>query len=176
MVGNGLSRYSRRWLCLMALIIASAGFPVAANELQEIEVGVTTHLGDQQKFIAGDVVSFLLSLDNDAYVYLFYEDAEANIFLIYPNQKSRNHHYGKGFFMPLPPSNEKFRFRIQAPFGEETLFVFASDNAEVNLPGHRLPNGFDLVEASLKAIEASIRHQSESLFGAAKLVLLSRPN
>jgi len=145
-----------------------------AGQPEEIEVSITTHLGDRQSFVEDDVITFLLTLDSDAYIYLFYEDAEANILLIYPNQKSASHFYKKGFYMPLPPSEQNFQFKIQAPFGEETLFIFASDNAQVSLPGRKLENGLSLIEGSIPEIETSFRRQSTARFGLSELKLISR--
>jgi len=164
----------RIYLGVLIALMSQPGF--AADPVQEIEVNITTHLGDQQSFVEGDVVSFLLTLDSDAFVYLFYQDAENNIVLIYPNQQSGSHYYVKGFFMPLPPLDKNYRFQIEPPFGEETLFAYASDNARVRLHGRKLKNGLSLIEDSIGEIEASIRQQSTSGFGMARLNLISSSN
>ena len=156
---------------VLIALLSQSGF--TADLLQEIEVNITTHLGDRQSFVEGDVVSFLLTLDSDAFVYLFYEDADDHIFLIYPNQQSGNHYYEKGFFMPLPPPEQGFRFKIEPPFGEETLFVYASDNARVSLHGKKLKNGLSLIEDTISEIETSTRQQSTVNFGTARLKLIS---
>ncbi len=38
-----------------------------------ININITTHLGDHQTFMEGDVISFFLSLDKDAYLLVIYE-------------------------------------------------------------------------------------------------------
>lgn len=174
MVGNGLSRYSRRKFCLIALIVAATQFPVAANEPKKIEVGITTHLGDRQTFVEGDVISFLLSLDRDAYIYLFYQDASGDVYQIIPNQQRRDHFYGKGFFLPIPRSETDFQFKIRPPFGEENLFVFATNNAEVELTGRWLENGLRLIDGSVDNLETSIRQQSKTQFGATTMLIKSQ--
>lgn len=161
-------------LCAVVVILALVQNPLAAGQLETIELEITTHLGDQQTFIEGDVISFLLSLDRDAYVYLIYQDASANIFEIFPNQKSGNHFYQKGLFMPVPPPQKDVQFKVQAPFGEEELFVFATDNAEVKLNARLLVNGLSLVESTIDEIETSIRRQSVSQFGSASLTIKSQ--
>ena len=57
---------------LLALV---AQLPAHAAEPKNIDVKITTHLGDRQEFVEGDRISFLLSLERDAHVYLFYRDA-----------------------------------------------------------------------------------------------------
>ena len=47
--------------------------------LQTIPVELTTHLGDQQQFIDGDEIQFLLSLGSDAYIYMYYIDASIRL-------------------------------------------------------------------------------------------------
>ena len=42
------------------------------NNLESIPLDLTTHLGDQQKFVDGDEIQFLLSLGQDAYIYMYY--------------------------------------------------------------------------------------------------------
>lgn len=168
------------WLatCILypAAVIATLVLnPVAAAEPEPISVEITTHLGDQQSFVDGDVISFLLSLDRDAYIYLYYQDASANIFQIFPNRRSGNHFYRKGFFMPLPPSQINFQFKIQPPFGDEKLSVFATDNADVRLEARPLNNGLSMVTATIREIEASFRQQSDLQFGSASLIIKSQP-
>ncbi len=63
--------------CCLLLLICLA--PALAGQPVPIEVGLTTHLGDRQSFVDGDRISFLLSLERDAYVYLFYRDADKNL-------------------------------------------------------------------------------------------------
>ncbi|MDH3389796.1 MAG: DUF4384 domain-containing protein, partial [Gammaproteobacteria bacterium] len=70
---------------LLALLLASS--PALAGEPRQVDVRLTTHLGDQQSFVDGDRISFLLSLESDAYVYLFYRDAEANLLQLLPNER-----------------------------------------------------------------------------------------
>ncbi len=78
--------------------------------------------------------------------------------------------------MPLPPPEQRFRFKIQAPFGEETLYVFTTDQAEINLPGRRLETGLSLIEAPISEIKSIILGQSRTRFGDAVLKLVSRPH
>ncbi len=174
MVALGRLNVFLRQCALGVLFVLLPPSNLVAGQLEDIEVSITTHLGDRQSFVGGDVISFLLTLDSDAYIYLFYEDADANILLIYPNQQSASHLYKKGFFMPLPPLEQNFQFKIQAPFGEEALFVFASDNARISLPGRKLKNGLSLIESSISEIETSIRRQSIDRFGLSVLNLISR--
>ncbi|NNE64071.1 MAG: DUF4384 domain-containing protein [Gammaproteobacteria bacterium] len=157
-----------------ALVVFQFQQTVTARELAPVAVEITTHLGDQQTFFDGDVISFLLSLDRDCYVYLFYLDAGAKLIQIYPNQQSGSHFYEKGIYMPIPPSKTGFEFKITPPFGREALFAFASDNAEIKLEGRLLVNGLRLIDESFDDLQNRFRRQSSSVFGFSSLELVSR--
>ncbi len=161
-------------VCAVFVVLVQFHQLATASELDPITVEITTHLGDQQSFVEGDVISFLLSLSRGAYVYLFYRDATANLVQIYPNQQSASHFYEKGIYMPVPPPQTGFQFKIQAPFGDEKLFVFATDNADVKLNARPLVNGLSLMDGSIREIEAGIRRQSGLRFGSASLTIKSQ--
>ena len=100
----------------------SAGLAVIPLEL-------TTHLGDQQQFVEGDEIQFLLSLGQDAYIYMFYIDAVKNISQILPNENQPSHYYSAGYFLTIPEYDNLYRFTVKKPFGEETIWIFASDRS-----------------------------------------------
>ena len=93
----------------------------------KINLSVTTHLGDTQSFREGDVVSFYVSLEKDAYITVVYQDAGDRLNVLLPNALHENNFFTAGWFIPIPNEQNPFRFRITPPFGKETLWVFASD-------------------------------------------------
>jgi hypothetical protein len=97
--------------------------------LQTIPVELTTHLGDQQQFIDGDEIQFLLSLGSDAYIYMYYIDASNNITKILPNENQHSHFYSAGYFLTVPNYKNHYRFIISRPYGEESIWIFASDQS-----------------------------------------------
>ena len=101
--------------------------PGSAAEPGPIPVELTTHLGDRQTFVEGDEIQFLLSLGSDAYIYMYYIDADGNVSQILPNVQQPGHHYAAGYFMTLPEYENGYRFIVRPPFGEESVWVFASD-------------------------------------------------
>lgn len=167
-----LQRLTRAIFCPVVIIVSLCLSPVVAVEPEKITVEITTHLGDQQIFVEGDVISFLLSLDRDAYIYLFYRDADGNNFQILPNRHFPHHFYRKGLFMQIPPPQARFLFKVGPPFGREELFVFASDNAEIQFSGQMPGNGLRLVEEPVSKLESRIRTQSVSAFGNASLEIV----
>ncbi|WP_455202426.1 DUF4384 domain-containing protein [Kaarinaea lacus] len=128
-----------------------------------INVEVTTHLGDKQTFQQGDVISFLISLDQDAFVLMVYEDAERNIVQIIPNRYRQSNRYETGLFMSVPNRDEPFEFVVSPPFGKETIWVFASEKKFPELPGVELENGLKKLSGGFSDILSKIRAQRSRL-------------
>ena len=124
-------------------------------ELESIPLELTTHLGDQQQFIEGDEIQFLLSLGEDAYVYMFYIDAADNIRQILPNENQQSNFYAAGYFQTIPEYENFYRFTISEPFGKESIWVFASDRL---ITMKKLPG-------SLESIKQLIKNSSEKAYG-----------
>lgn len=158
---------------LLWLMVASSH--ALAGEPRAIDLRITTHLGDQQSFVDGDRISFLLSLDSDAYVYLFYRDAEANLLQLLPNERMTDHFFDAGLFMPVPAAQHQFQFTVQPPYGEEFMYAIASDNDALVFPGKPLANGLILLTTDIETIIASIEAKSIGLFGRAELRLTTLP-
>lgn len=162
---------------LLAGIVSSSNLLLAetielknpARQLQSINIDITTHLGDQQTFTENDVIAFLLTLEKDAYVTAVYLDAKGEIFQIIPNQSLSNHFYKAGLFIPIPPQDAEFNFKVRSPFGKETLWVFASDRPDPKLSGKTLKNGLRHLTQTIAEIRATINRQSKYLFGESKL-------
>jgi len=102
---------------------------IQTHELAAVPLELTTHLGGKREFIRGDEIQFLLSLGNDAYIYMYYIDAEKNITQILPNKSQRSNHYLAGYFLTIPEYNDDYRFLVREPFGEEKIWIVASDQS-----------------------------------------------
>ncbi len=155
--------------CCLLLLIGVA--PVLAGQPVPIEVGLTTHLGDRQSFVDGDRISFLLSLERDAYVYLFYRDADKNLLQLLPNRRMPDQFFTAGLFMPVPNADQPFQFTVSPPYGDESLFALASDVGGLEFAGDELANGLILMERDIERLSADIRQASEVSFGRAELEL-----
>ena len=134
-----------------------------------IDIEVTTHLGDKQIFQRGDVISFLISLDREAFVLMIYEDAEHNIVQIIPNRYRQNNRYKTGLFMSVPNRDEPFEFVVSPPFGKETIWVFASDQSFPILDGMEMENGLKKLSDDFQTVLSKIRSESSNrLYGETK--------
>ena len=165
---------------ILLAIIVLAATPVCAEnnrahqKLETIDIEITTHLGDKQTFLQGDIVSFFLSLDKAAYILVVYQDAAANRFQVIPNRYQQDHHYQAGLFIAVPPAAAGYQFRVSAPFGEETLWVIASDNPVADHAGKYLGNGLKKLNASIDGLRDSIKQGATAAYGEAHLSIITR--
>lgn len=134
------------------------------TSLQTIPIELTTHLGDQQEFVEGDEIQFLLSLGSDAYIYMYYIDANYKITQILPNTNQASNFYSAGYFLTIPEYNNTYRFTISEPFGKESIWVLASDQ-EIQ------------PDSSIKTIENyknHIQQSSKKSYGEYELTIITR--
>lgn len=143
----------------------------------QIDVEVTTHLGDKQVYQEGDEVSFLVSINSDAYLLILYQDAEGNLMQLLPNHLIENTKYTQGMFLPIPSAKSPFVFHIQAPYGEETIWVFAADQPFPRLIGTTLENGVTLLEGKIEENVNYLRQKIEEMdaaYGEGKATIVTQ--
>jgi len=111
--------------------------PSGTRGLSQSAFGVelTTHLGDNQSFKAGDRIQFLLTLHQPAYVYMFYQDAGGQITQLVPNDFQPDNWFPEDFFMSVPKPDSPFEFVVGQPFGREVVQVLAVEKP-ISVPDH----------------------------------------
>lgn len=148
--------------------------PKQSSAVQPIILDITTHLGDNQTFMEGDTISFYISLDSDAYLLLIYENASNQLVQIIPNTSKKSNFYKAGLFINIPGKSDDFYFKVQAPFGDEILWAFASDSQFPEIKGNKLSNGLKQLGMDIFTIKSEIFKQNISEFGEAKLLFRTK--
>ena len=159
-------------ICGAAAVFADNRIP--SERLSPVNIDITTHLGDQQTFVENDVVSFFLNLDRDAYIMVVYEDAGGDRYQVIPNKYQSHHFYSAGLFIAIPPEGADYRFRIASPYGEEHLWVFASDKPLAMYTGEFLSSGLKKLRVSIDQLRSSIKAQAINAYGEARLTIRTR--
>jgi hypothetical protein len=111
-----------------------------------INLAITSHLGDNQTYIESDTIYYFVSTDQGCYLLLIYQDAEGNLVQIIPNRYLGKSYVQAGDFIMVPKTGAPFSFKVSAPFGEESIYAFASSKPFPELQGEPLSNGFRLLE------------------------------
>lgn len=168
LVTHTLLHLIKLYITLLICLYCSVS-SASEKSLQPIGIEATTHLGDQQTFRKNDVVSFLLSLERDAYITAIYVDAHNNLYQIIPNAIQQDNFYSANLFIPVPPQNATYNFKVQPPYGEETLWVFASDTNRVQLKGQKLDTGIVKLTQTLEEIRSVIKSSSRQQFDEASV-------
>ena len=141
---------------------------------QAVSLQLTTHLGDQQEFIEGDEIQFLLSLDKNAYIYMYYIDAHNNISQILPNRNQKNNYYSAGYYQAVPAGETPYRFTINEPFGKETIWIIASDQSIIMDFTKQSIGDFKQIDASINEIKTKIKTNSRLIYGEYALNITTR--
>lgn len=164
------------WLTVFSLVILLFLFShkLVASEhhpkiLHKVNIELTTHLGDQQVYIDKDIISFFISIDKPAFLYAFYQDASGSIHQLMPGMAQTDHFFSAGFYIPFPAKDSPFKFQVQAPFGKETMYIYASDQKQIsfNSPVDKQP--FALISGTVLDIESTVKQASKSLYGYSTL-------
>ena len=127
---------------------------IPSNQAAEdsLDLRVTTHLGDDHVFYEDDTVSFLVSINKDAFLLLIYENAEHSYFQIYPNSANDNGFLPAGGYRPIPGMARLQGFRVTPPFGKEKLWAFASSTHIPTFLGKTSRDGFITLKAKIETI------------------------
>lgn len=147
---------------------------VRSMTLQSVNLEITSHLGDQQNFVEQDVISFFISLDKATYLYAFYQDASGDVYQLIPGKARAEHYFQPGFYIPFPAKDSAFQFVVQAPFGEEQIWIFASDQGQLEFKGRESKQGIKRLNQTRLDLASSIKAASGRLFGEARLIIHTR--
>lgn len=144
------------------------------SSVKPIHLEITSHLGDGQTFLEGDPLSFFLSLDQEAYLLVIYEDASGVLTQIIPNHASPQKLYPAKFFISVPDENASYRFRVQAPFGKEKIWAFAADVPIFEMDGIELGNGLRQLQTEISKIRDRFISRPPAAFGEAMLLIQTK--
>lgn len=140
-----------------------------------ISLEITTHLGDNQKFVDGDTISFFVSLDKDAYLLIIYQTADKKLIQILPNSYQKKNYYHRGEFIQVPDDDQQFNFKVSPPFGHEKIMAYASTRPFPFLPGITTKRGLTILDGTIGEVIGKLRlHGRHSgAYGEATLNLIT---
>ena|GEM_PF-857905 len=75
----------------------------------------------------GDDLTVQVVAERDAYVYVMYQQADGQIFQIFPNNKQPDNQLKARQVVQIPGKDDLFRWKIGPPFGREILKVIATE-------------------------------------------------
>lgn len=96
-----------------------------SNERSSFAVRVVVDRSDRV-YAKDDLLRATVTSSEDAYLYLFYRDAEGNVAVLFPNRFQKDNFVRKDETVTVPAQGSNFKIRIDAPFGEELLKAVVS--------------------------------------------------
>lgn len=140
-----------------------------------LHVELTTLLGDVDSFAVGDVVSFLVSVDRDAFITMYLEDANHAWSRLYPvaNDSNASVAVVAGEYNVVPGAGQSFL--VSAPFGSETVWLFAATQ-----PFSELPRSVSAAASIDEALVPRLAHEHAARcacgYGETTLPLMTLPS
>jgi Domain of unknown function (DUF4384)/Caspase domain len=88
-------------------------------------------------YAEGDTLTLKVRCEQDAYLYILYQQADGKIFQIFPNQGQPDNKIKAMQDVQVPEADDAFRWVVGAPLGEEVVKVIASKKPidALSLPG-----------------------------------------
>lgn len=120
----------------------------------------------------GDLVKITVNAGDNGYLYLVHKDVEGNFALLFPNIYEKDCEVSKCSAIVIPPEN-RYNFRIRAPFGEEELIAVLSKekleikkNLELVFEKERTKDVVPLTLEEVKSFAGEILSRAEKDSGA----------
>lgn len=145
-------------LIVSALLSSCAGQQHRANRL---EVDITSYLGDNQEYRADDQLSFLISLNETAWLYLYYENADGELFQLIPSPLYPDNFVQPGDFIEFPAEDASFQIEITEPFGSEKVWLLASEEA-LELSDASFNENLESIDKKLAELKNSLTKELKS--------------
>jgi hypothetical protein len=103
----------------------SAGPHALQNQQPAFMVRATVNHATHD-YTEGDTFSLSARSEVDAYLYVFFQQADGRVFLIFPNKYQPDNRVAAKKDVQIPAEDDLFRWRISPPFGRERLTVIAA--------------------------------------------------
>ena len=101
--------------------------PLAATRpAAPLKVEVWTDRGKGAIYSEGEEVLVMIRASEDAFVHLYFTDANNQTYQVFPNLYRQNARIRGGVTVTIPSLEDRFTFKVKAPFGAESLTVLAS--------------------------------------------------
>ena len=129
-------------------------------------------------YTEGQILSVSVRSEQDAYLYVIYRQADGSALQIFPNQFQTENRVPALTDVKIPAADDRFRWRIVAPFGKERIEVLATRQPVRHLQSPRLRAArFNPVsEKNLRGVAVELAEEHpENAYAASFVELETRP-
>jgi hypothetical protein len=128
--------------------------PVSAQAEAPLEVRVWTQ---SKEFADGDEMIIRIRGNKDFYGRLIYRDVGGNVVQILPNAYRADAMFKADTDYVVPGPGDKFRLRVSAPFGAESVVLMASTKPLGDISTKQAGNGMLVAEAGMDQVSSRTR-------------------
>lgn len=131
-----------------------------------------------REYRQGDNFSLTVASEEDAYLYVLYQQADGKVFQVYPNKFQPNNIVKARQAVHVPAENDMFRWSVGAPFGKETVKVIASKEPVDVLsdPGFIKARFNPVDEKQVKGIEVEMAEAKPIRWAESDVSITTVPN
>lgn len=127
--------------------------PSAVDPAKPLKVEVWTDRGKGAIYTEGEELYIMLRVSQDAFIRLYYTDANNQTYQIFPNSYRPDGRVRAGSVLTIPGPEDRFAFRVKPPFGVESLTALASRKPFKDPEGAITPAGtFQRVSQGVRGI------------------------
>lgn len=137
-----------------AVVSGSLFTPASAAAEAPLEVRVWTQ---SKEFADGDEMVIRIRGNHDFYGRIIYRDVTGNVLQILPNAFRTDTAFKADTDYVVPGPGDKFRLRVGAPFGEESVTLMASTKPLGDIPTKEASNGLLIADAALDQVTTRTR-------------------
>ena len=126
-----------------------------------------------RRYREGEAIELSVVSEQDAYLYVLYQQADGKAVQIYPNSGTADNRISARQPVSIPGPNDRFTWIVGAPFGEEIIKVIASKEPLAKLDDPRLRERlFPAVEDSrLRALAVELQSETPVAWGTDQISL-----
>ncbi|MEA1921871.1 MAG: DUF4384 domain-containing protein [Pseudomonadota bacterium] len=126
--------------------IENEAIPMPAGHISKggLKVEISTNRGDDlPRYHQGEQIRFLIRINRDAWIYIFYLNPDSSAILLYPlDRKNRpdtnSSRLQANRLLILPDDGCPYNLKVREPFGKDQVMVIASEK-RIPLPDQKSP-------------------------------------
>lgn len=170
-----LNRFIAKWK--KGFFAEPAKEQLAALGPAPLEVRVWT---ERDAYKAGEKIRIMLEGNKDFFAQVVYVDASGNCITLLPNQYRVDTRFNGGKVYAIPGAEDRFDLEVGAPFGNESVYAFASTQPLPKTTGRDVGSGLSLCPGTLAQTRGIVLTERPQGGGAverfeAKAALTTRP-
>lgn len=128
------------------------------------------------EYAAGDFLSIRVASEQDAYLYVQYQQADGQVFQIFPNRFQPDNRVAARQVVQIPGGDDLFRWVVGPPFGKEVIKVIASKEPldQLSDESNKAKRFNPISTETIKGIELELGEEEPTQWAECDLEIVTR--